>query len=171
MSAKTYFLETRPQFLVLSPILVILGMGMALYGGEFNTLNLILSFIGLLLLHISVNTLNDYSDYKTGIDLKAKSTPFSGGSGFLPSGKLSASSVLKLGLISFFLAVPIGVYFVIIRGLYLLPFFIMGAVFVLWYTSYITKLGLGMAELAAGLGLGTMPVLGIFLIINGGFTW
>ncbi|MCP4582074.1 MAG: prenyltransferase, partial [candidate division Zixibacteria bacterium] len=46
-----------------------------------------------------------------------------------------------------------------------------GAVFVLWYTSYITKLGLGMAELAAGLGLGTMPVLGIFLIINGGFTW
>jgi len=171
LNAKIYFLETRPQFLILSPILVILGMGIALYGGQFDTLNLILSFIGLVLLHISVNTLNDYSDYKTGIDLKAKRTPFSGGSGIIPGGALKASSVRNLGLISFFLAVPIAVYFLFARGFYLLPLFIIGAIFVLWYTSFITRIGFGMPELAAGLGLGTLPVFGTFLIINGGFSW
>ena len=171
MNAKIYFLETRPQFLILSPILVILGMGIALYGGQFNTLNLILSFVGLVLLHISVNTLNDYSDYKTGIDLKAKRTPFSGGSGILPGGALKASSVRNFGLLAFFLAVPIAVYLLFARGIYLLPLFIIGAIFVLWYTSFITRIGFGMPELAAGLGLGTLPVYGIFLIINGGFSW
>jgi 1,4-dihydroxy-2-naphthoate polyprenyltransferase len=171
MSVKTYFLESRPQFLILSPILVILGMGMALYNGEFNTLYFILSIIGLVLLHTSVNTLNDYSDFKTGIDLKVKRTPFSGGSGILPAKALTASSVLKMGLITFFLAVPIGVYFIIERGLSLLPLFIIGGAFVLWYTSHITNLGYGLPEISAGLGLGTLPVFGTFIIINGGFSW
>ncbi len=171
MSAKTLFLETRPQFLILTPILIILAMGMALYNGQFNFLYLFLSLLGLLLLHISVNTLNDYSDYKTGIDLNVKRTPFSGGSGMLPSKSLSSSTVLKMGLISFLLAVPIGVYFLIERGLSLLPIFILGAIFVLWYTSTIARLGYGLPELAAGLGLGTLPVFGTFLIFTGQFSW
>ena len=165
------FLETRPQFLILSPILIILGMGMALYNGEFNTLYLILAVIGLTLLHISVNTLNDYSDYKTGIDFNVSRTPFSGGSGLLPAKALSPKAVLKLGLGSLFLAVPIGVYFIIERGLTLLPIFILGAIFVVWYTSHITHMGFGMPEISAGLGLGTLPVFGTFLIFTGHFSW
>ena len=146
-------------------------MGMALYNGSFNTLYFVLAIIGLVLLHTSVNTLNDYSDYKSGIDLKVKRTPFSGGSGILPADRLPASTALKMGLISFFLAVPIGVYFLIARGLTLLPIFIIGAIFVFWYTSSITKLGYGLPEIAAGLGLGTLPVLGTFLILHGQFSW
>ena len=171
MSVKTLLLETRPQFLILSPILALLGMSIALYEGSFNALHFVLATIGLILLHISVNTLNDYSDFKTGIDLKVNRTPFSGGSGMLPSGALNEKTVLALGLGSFFLAVPIGIYFVIARGLALLPIFIAGAIFVLWYTSHITRLGLGAAEIAAGLGLGTLPVFGIFIIMNNGFSW
>lgn len=171
MSAKMLFLESRPQFLILSPILVVLGMSIALYNGNFNALYFILSIIGLTLLHASVNTLNDYSDYKTGIDLKANRTQFSGGSGMLPAGKLTSNAVLRLGLITFFLAVPIGLFFLYARGLAILPIFILGAIFVLFYTSHITKFGMGMPELAAGLGLGTLPVFGTFFIMNGGFSW
>jgi len=171
MILKTLFLETRPQFLILSPILSFLGMSMALYNGNFNAFYFILSIIGLVLLHTSVNTLNDYSDYITGIDLKANRTPFSGGSGILPSGQLKPKAVLWLGLGSFILAIPIGLYFLIIRGMILLPVFILGAIFVLIYTSHLTRLGFGMAELAAGLGLGTLPVLGTFMIMNGSFSW
>jgi len=171
MSAKTLFLETRPQFLILSPILVILGMGMALYNGNFNVLYFILTVIGLVLLHTSVNTLNDYSDYRTGIDLKANRTPFSGGSGFLPAKAITPKAVLSLGLGSFLLAIPIGVYFLAVRGLTLLPIFVIGAIFVLWYTSHLTRVGMGLAEIVAGLGLGTLPVLGTFMILNGGFSW
>ncbi|NLI16227.1 MAG: prenyltransferase [candidate division Zixibacteria bacterium] len=171
MSAKILFLESRPQFLILSPILVVLGMSIALYNGNFNALYFVLSIIGLVLLHTSVNVLNDYSDYKTGIDLKVARTPFSGGSGILPAGKLSPITVLRFGLITFFLAVPIGLFFLYARGLMLLPIFLLGAVFVLYYTSHITRLGMGMPELAAGLGLGTLPVFGTFLIMNDGFSW
>lgn len=171
MSVKNIFLETRPQFLLLSPILVFLGMGMALYSGSFNTLYFVLSIIGLVLLHASVNTLNDYNDFKSGIDLKVNRTPFSGGSGLLPAGLLKPSTVLAIGLVTFFLAVPIGIYFLLELGWNLAPLFIIGAVLVIFYTSHLTKIGLGFGEISAGLGLGTLPVLGTFIIINGGFTY
>ncbi|MEE9552818.1 MAG: prenyltransferase [candidate division Zixibacteria bacterium] len=171
MSVKNILLETRPQFLLLSPILVFLGMGIALYSGSFNTLYFVLSIIGLVLLHASVNTLNDYNDFRTGVDLKTNRTPFSGGSGFLPAGLLKPSTVLAIGLVTFFLAVPIGIYFLLKLGWNLAPLFIIGAVFVMIYTSHLTKIGLGVGEISAGLGLGTLPVLGTFIIINGGFTY
>jgi 1,4-dihydroxy-2-naphthoate octaprenyltransferase len=170
MAIKNYFLETRPQFLVLSLVLAILGTGMALASGVFNLLWAILLFVGLLLLHISVNTLNDYFDYRSGIDMSTNRTPFSGGSGVLPGGILSPRSVLALGLVAFFLAVPIGVYFISVRGLALLPLFVFGAVLVLMYTTLFTKIGGGVSEIAAGLGLGSLPVFGIYYIMTGQIT-
>jgi len=171
MSFKNMFLETRPQFLLLSPVLAFLGMSIALYNGSFNTLYFILTIVGLTLLHASVNTLNDYSDYKTGVDLKANRTPFSGGSGILPAGLLKPSTVLAIGLGSIILATPIGIYFLFKRGLDLLPLFIIGAILVLFYTSFITRIGLGLAEISAGLGLGVLPVIGTFIIIHGNFSY
>jgi 1,4-dihydroxy-2-naphthoate octaprenyltransferase len=166
MSVKAYLLETRPQFLILSLVLAILGTGMAVASGSISFLWAVLAFVGLLLLHISVNTLNDYFDFKSGVDLATRPTPFSGGSGFLPAGKLTAKEVLWIGVGTFMLAVPIGIYFILERGLPLLPLFIVGAVFVLAYTSFLTKIG-GLSELSAGLGLGTLPVFGIFYILTG----
>lgn len=171
MSLKTFFLETRPQFLILSLVLIILSTSMAFYDGVFNLKYTLLTLIGLLLLHISVNTLNDYFDYKSGIDLKVNRTPFSGGSGLLPTGKISARQTFWLGTISFILAVPIGVYFILNKGWFLLPIFVLGAIFVLFYTSFLAKLGFGFSEISAGLGLGTLPVLGVYLILNKGFSF
>ncbi len=171
MSVKNLFLETRPQFLILSPILVFLGMSIALNNGNFNALYFILSVIGLVLLHASVNVLNDYSDFKTGIDLKVSRTPFSGGSGLMPAGIISPKAALWLGFGTLIAAVPIGIYFVIVRGTYLIPLFVVGALFVVFYTTHLTKIGGGVAEIAAGLGLGTLPVLGTFMIMDGGFSF
>lgn len=171
MSLKAYFLETRPQFLMLSIVLIILSTSIAFYDGVFNLKYTLLTLVGLLLLHISVNTLNDYFDYKSGIDLKVNRTPFSGGSGLLPSGKISAKQTFWLGTISFILAVPIGIYFILNKGWFLLPIFVLGAIFVLFYTSFLAKLGFGFSEISAGLGLGTLPVLGVYLILNRGFSF
>jgi 1,4-dihydroxy-2-naphthoate octaprenyltransferase len=167
MTLKHYFLETRPQFLLLSLVLAILGTGMAVADGAFNVLWAILAFVGLLLLHISVNTLNDYFDYRSGVDLATNRTPFSGGSGMLPAEILKPAAVLWLGLGAFILAVPIGIYFITIRGMALLPLFLIGAVMVLAYTSLLTRIGGGFGEIAAGLGLGSLPVFGIFYILTG----
>ncbi len=171
MNTKLLFLQTRPNFLLLSPILVFLGMAISLDGTKFDMPAFILSVVGLTLLHASVDCLNNYSDYKTGIDFKVTRTPFSGGSGLPAADKETVRATFWLGLMTFFLAVPIGIYFIITRGLVLLPIFIVGGAFVLWYTTHFAKIGWGSAEIVAGLGLGTLPVLGTYLIMAGKFSW
>jgi len=165
---KIWFLETRPQFLLLSVVLVFLGTCLAWYDDAFHLGYALLAFVGLLLTHISVNTLNDYFDYRSGIDLEVKRTPFSGGSGILPSALLKPRQVLWLGLISFLLAIPIGVYFVVARGWQLLPLLLIAAVCILIYTPVILKLG--WPEWAPGVGLGALPVLGAYFVQTTAYT-
>jgi len=168
MKLKVWFAETRPQFLLLSVVLAFLGTSIAWYDGYFHLGYALLAFFGLLLCHISVNVLNDYFDYRSGIDLEARRTPFSGGSGILPAALLKPKQVLWFGLSSLLLAVPIGVYFVIARGWALLPLLLAAAVYVLFYTPFILKTRL--PEWAAGLGLGTLPVLGAYFVQMAAYT-
>ena len=169
MKLKIWFLETRPQFLLLSVVLVFLGTCLAWYKDDaFHLGYALLAFVGLLLTHISVNTLNDYFDYRSGIDLEVKRTPFSGGSGILPSALLKPRQVLWLSLTSFLLAIPIGVYFVVARGWQLLPLLLIAAVCILLYTPVILKLG--WPEWAPGVGLGALPVLGAYFVQTTAYT-
>jgi len=166
---KTWFYETRPQFLLLSPVLAFLGTSMALYDGFFDLGHALMASIGLVAAHTSVNTLNDYFDYRSGIDLEAERTPFSGGSGILPAGLLKPRQVLYFGLACFLLALPIGIYFVVVRGLLLFPLIVVGAVCVLFYTPIITRIP--WPEWAPGAGLGALPVLGFYYIQTGAYTF
>jgi len=166
---KIWFLETRPQFLLLSIVLAFLGTCIAWYDDAFHLGYALLAFIGLLLCHISANTLNDYFDYKSGIDLETRRTPFSGGSGILPPSLMSPKQVLWLGLVSFLLAVPIGVYFVVVRGWLLLPLLAVGAICILLYTPVITRLG--WPEWAPGVGMGALPIIGFYFVQTATYTW
>ncbi|MBM3120007.1 MAG: prenyltransferase [Chloroflexi bacterium] len=168
MKLKVWFLETRPQFLLLSVVLAFLGTSMAWYDGAFHLGYALLAFLGLLLCHISVNVLNDYYDYKSGIDLKTRRTPFSGGSGFLPAASLQPRHVFWFGLACFLLAVPIGIYFVLVSGWLLLPLLLVAAVCILLYTPLLTRLG--WPEWSPGVGLGALPVLGAYFIQTGEYT-
>ena len=149
-------------------VLAFLGTTVAWFDGSFHLGYAILAFIGLLLCHISVNVLNDYYDYKSGIDLKTRRTPFSGGSGFLPAASLNPQHVLWFGLACFLLAVPIGVYFVLFSGWLLLPLLIVAAICILLYTPLLTKLG--WPEWSPGIGLGALPVLGAYFVQTGEYT-
>ena len=166
---KTWFLETRPQFLILDFVLAIVGTSVAAYEGYFNLWFALLGLLGLLLAHTSVNTLNDYFDYKSGIDLKTSRTPFSGGSGMIPTHRMKPRQVLWLGTVAFILALPIGVYFTLAAGWLLLPLLIVAAICILFYTSVILKTPY--PEWAAGLGLGFLPVLGFYFIQTGFYSW
>jgi 1,4-dihydroxy-2-naphthoate octaprenyltransferase len=165
---KVWFLETRPQFLLLSVVLAFLGTTMAWYDGSFRLFYALLAFIGLLLAHISVNVLNDYFDYRSGIDLEVQRTPFSGGSGILPAARMTPRQAFWLGMGAFILIIPIGVYFVIARGWQLLPLLLAAAIFILAYTPLILRTK--SPEWAAGLGMGTLPVLGTYFVQTASYT-
>lgn len=160
-------METRPSFLLLPVVLVFLGTCIAWYDGAFHLGHAVLAFVGLLLAHISVNVLNEYFDYRSGVDLATKRTPFSGGSGILPAGLLRPKQAFWFGLAAFILTIPIGVYFVIVSGWPLLPLLIVGAICVLLYTPLLLKMG--WPEWAPGVGLGTLPVLGVYFIMTANY--
>lgn len=164
LKMKTWFLETRPQFLLLSVVLAFLGTSIARYDGAFHLGYAVLAFVGLLLAHIGVNTLNDYFDYRSGVDLETNRTPFSGGSGILPAAMLKPRQVFWLGFGSFLLAIPIGLYFVLTLsgGWRLLPLLLVGAVCILFYTPVILKTR--WPEWSPGVGLGSLPVLGAYFV-------
>lgn len=165
---KLWFLETRPQFLLLSVVLVLLGTAMSFCHGHFHWLRFILTTLGLVLAHASVNILNDYFDYKSGIDIATTRTPFSGGSGMLPAGLLEPESVYKFGVGCLLAALLIGIYLTAVSGWQVLPLIIVGGVVIYFYTSYLTKWLTG--EIWAGLGLGTLPVLGTYFVQTGSYS-
>ncbi len=153
--------------MILSIILVLLGTAIAHNHGSLNLFHAFLCLVGLILLHSSTNVLNDYFDYTSGIDLNTKRTPFSGGSGIINAGIMTPKETMVFGFACFLLAAPIGGYFVYAIGIKLLPLFIVGSLFVLLGTSHLFKAGFALAELAAGLGLGSLPVLGTAWILEG----
>jgi 1,4-dihydroxy-2-naphthoate octaprenyltransferase len=164
-----WFLETRPQFLILSFILAFLGTAVAWYDGNISIWYALLAGIGLVLTHASVNILNDYFDFRSGIDQAAKRTPFSGGSGILPANLLTPHQVLWLGITVFVLSVPIGIYFIIVSGWQLLPLLLVAAFFILLYSPVILKRP--WPEWVAGAGLGALPILGMYFVQTGAYTW
>ncbi len=169
-SLKTWFLETRPHFLILTPACVLVGVAAAAYERfALNPWHVALVLVGALLSHISVNVLNDYFDYRSGIDLVTRRTPFSGGSGMLPGGLLEARGVYLLGLGSLVGAGTVGIYFAIVRGWGILPLGIAGLLVVYLYTSYLTRSPL-LCVLAPGLGFGPLMVVGTYFALTGRYS-
>ncbi len=161
----------RVPFLILTPACVLLGVGTAIWSsGEVSTLYLLLTFIGAVSTHISVNALNEYSDFKSGLDFMTERTPFSGGSGTLPEKPEMARSALNIGLIAFSITGLIGLYFLYIRGLSLLPLGILGLIIVSTYTIWITRYPI-LCLITPGLGFGPLMVMGTHLVLTGEYSW
>ncbi|MDD4858926.1 MAG: prenyltransferase [Dehalococcoidales bacterium] len=168
MKLKLLFLEIRPQFLILSLVLAFLGIAIARYEGFFDLGYALLSAFGLVLAHVSVNTLNDYFDYRSGVDLATPKTPFSGGSGLLPADRLKPQDALRLGIGSLVVAAAIGVYFTLAVGWQLLPLLLVAVFCIVLYSPLILKLP--WPEVSAGLGLGVLPVLGAYFVQTGEYS-
>lgn len=168
MRAKIWFLESRPQFLLLSVTLAFLGNAIAWYHGAFNIWYGILAGFGLVLAHTSVNVFNDYFDYRSGVDLNTQRTPFSGGSGILPAAQLRPRQVLWYGIITMILALAIGAYFMVAQSWLLLPLVVVAALCVVLYTPFILRTR--WPEWSPGLGLGILPVLGVYFSQTSAYT-
>ena len=145
------------------------GTTAAWYEGYFSLTYMLLALFGLVLCHMSVNILNDYYDFKSGVDLRTFKTPFNGGSGLLPAGIITPSQAGRYGLACFLLATPIGIYFTLATGWQLLPLLIVGAICIIFYTSLILKTDF--PEWSPGVGLGILPALGAYYVQTGHYSW
>jgi len=168
MSQTAVVIRTsRPNFLVMAPLCVSLGVALAWRRPETPPpfLDILLVFIGALLAHAAVNMLNEYEDFTSGLDLHTRRTPFSGGSGALPQLPSAARSVLLGALVTLGLVVVIGLYFLSQRGLPMLILGGAGVALVITYTRWITRSPL-LCLLAPGLGFGPVMVLGTVVALG-----
>ena len=161
----------RLAFLLLPPVCVFAGFGSAVWTqGDVNPLHVFLALAGALSAHISVNALNEYFDFRSGLDARTVRTPFSGGSGTLPSAPHTVNRALATGLITFILTGIIGLYFVVVRGMFLLPLGLAGLVIVFIYTIWITRNPI-ICLVAPGLGFGPLMVMGTDFVLTGSYSW
>lgn len=161
----------RLPFLILPPACVALGAGTAAWtGSEINLLFLFLAFVGAVSAHISVNALNEYDDFKSGLDFNTRRTPFSGGSGTLPKMPEKAHVALTTGLVTLSITALIGVYFVYVWGPWLLPLGVLGLITITAYTKWFTRSPL-ICLIAPGLGFGPLMVMGTHFALTGSYSW
>ena len=158
----------RVRFLLASIIAV--SVGLALHWsqtGSIDYLDVLLTFAGVLALHASVDLLNDYWDFKRGIDTKTTRTKMSGGTGVLPEGLLKPSSVYRAGVLFLIIGSLIGSYFVITNGILIAIILGFAILSIYFYSTKIVDSGLGEFFVAVK---GSMIVIGTFFIQSGEVT-
>ena len=161
----------RLPFLILTPACVLLGIGAAFYqSGRVDLLQAVIVLIGALAAHISVNALNEYFDFRSGLDLRTQRTPFSGGSGTLAAQPAMAPKALATGLVAMAVTAGVGLYFVFVRGAGLLPLGLAGLLIIAIYTVWLTRYPL-LCLIAPGLGFGTFMVMGTSFALTGQYSW
>jgi 1,4-dihydroxy-2-naphthoate octaprenyltransferase len=148
----------RGPFLFLPVTLVAAGAAAAAYEGAFSWGRTLLALVGLLLLHAAVNAFNEASDMTTGIDLRTRRTPFSGGSGTIPAGRLSVRATRVFACTCAVIGGLIGGWFALRLDLLFVLLMAAGAASVLFYSDLFARIGVG--EIFAGLGLGALPIWG-----------
>lgn len=168
-SLKAWLTLPRFQYLPLTVIMVSLGTAIGAYEGHFHLGHFLLAMFGSILVHITVNVINDYHDYVDGIDLNTQRTPFSGGSGILPLNLLTPKQAFWFGTSCLLAAMVIGFYFVMVKGWLLFPLLLLAGFCAYFYNVYLSKWHTG--EFFAGLSFGPLLVLGSYYVQTGRYSW
>ncbi len=159
---SAWFRVIRIRFLLASVIAVSVGLAITWWHTSSVTVfDAVLTMAGVLALHASVDLLNDYWDFKRGIDTTTKRTKMSGGSGVLPEGILKPRQVYAGGIIFLVIGTIIGVYFVITDGIIIGIILAFAVISIYFYSTKIVNWGL--AEVFVSIK-GTLIVIGTYFI-------
>lgn len=158
-----YFLATRPAFLSITLLAVLLGLATAHADGvAIHPLTAWVTLLFALLAHAGANVLNDYFDALNGSDASndERVFPFTGGSRFIQNGLLTTRQTAIFGATLLALVVPAGCWLVWQSGSALL-FIGMAGLLLGWaYSAPPLKL--------ASRGLGELAVFSAWLLIIAG---
>ena len=157
-------MATRAVVLVMTVTSAVVAGVLAWRDRAFEPLSWLLVTIGLTFAHATNNLVNDLTDHATGVDdddyFRAQYGPQP-----LAHGLLTKNQMLKYIAITGAIAIAAGATLVALRGGAILALMAIGAVFVLFYTWPMKKLGLG--EPAVLVVWGPLMVGGGYFTITG----
>ena len=159
---STWLRVIRVRFLLASVVAVSAGVAITWWQtGNITLFDAVLTMAGVLCLHASVDLLNDYWDFKRGIDTTTQRTKMSGGSGVLPDGLLKPAQVYVAGIIFLTIGASIGIYFVATDGIIIGIILAFAIISIYFYSTKLVNWGL--AEVFVTIK-GTMIVVGTYFV-------
>ncbi len=164
---KTIVGVARLNFLTLTLLCVLLALAYSLLAGaSVQLVPFILVTIIALAAHTSVNTFNEYFDFRSGLDFLTPKTPFSGGSGTLIGAPEKARLALAFAWFNLLVVVLGGLALILDYGWVLLWIGVPGVIIIFTYTQYINKLPV-ICLVAPGIGFGLLMTLGAIWVFHG----
>ncbi|MBM3317322.1 MAG: prenyltransferase [Candidatus Eisenbacteria bacterium] len=167
----TWWMATRPFAFPASIMPALLGGVVALVhaGARLDALRFLLAALGAAAVHAGANLLNDYFDYRNGVDTAATR---GASRGMLVSGRMTPREVLLEAFVCWGIAAALALYFVLAVGPLLLPLIAAGLVLGAGYTAAPLRwkyraLGDACVFLAFGVGV----TLGAYAVQAGRLSW
>ena len=159
----------RGPFLLLTPAVLFPAAAVSFQlTGDLPLDLLFLIVVGALAAHVAVNALNEYQDFKSGLDNITCRTPFSGGSGTLPDRPALLGTALWLFIGAFLLMVLIGFYLAWRVGPGILSLGLLGGLIIVAYTRLINRMPMA-CLVSPGVGFGLLMVNGTVYVLTGDF--
>jgi len=155
----------RVSVAVMSLISALIGGLLALYDDEFSIGLLVLLALGLMLAHTGSNLVNDFWDYRNGIDTEDSPRARYGPHPFIGAKENMREFVLVTGVV-LAAATAIGVFLVITAGLWVLAFALGGAFVLMFYSGGPLPLKyFGMGEIAVFIVWGPLMIGGSYYVM------
>ena len=134
ISYKNWFLAMRPWSFTMSVISVSVGAALAATHGSFSWNLYIITAIAMIAIHGGVNLMNDFFDYRSGVDIdEAATTQYRPHP--LVEGKIYPMPVLWVSIILYSLGIALGLYLTYLCGWEILWIGLIGVIAGILYTA------------------------------------
>lgn len=170
--------NARPISLPQSMLPALTAVALSFGGNEFNWIAAAASLAGVMFLHLGLNLLDDWFDYKVGSAEARSKVANEGFRGrmtkypYLVSGEATRSDLLKAVAVFLFCAALMGAAVIAVRGWNIIWWVIAGLVIGVSYSGGPLKLGYrGLGELVIFLMFGPLLVTGVYYAITGTLDW
>ena len=165
---KICILATRPWSFTMTALSVIIG-SIAVAAPRFGWLPFLANLLGMIFLHAATNVLNDFFDFRSGVDKPGAPTTMYRRHP-LVEGDLTTSEMLVLSICLYAAALTLGIYLFVVRGPYIALLALAGGFASIFYTAgpiHYKYRALG--EISVFLMWGPLMMLGSFFVQHG--TW
>jgi 1,4-dihydroxy-2-naphthoate octaprenyltransferase len=163
-----WLISARAAVLIMTFISAAIAGILAVQDGSFNFGRWLLLAVGLIMSHATNNLLNDYTDYRKGVD-QDNYYRSQYGPQVLVHELMTPRQLLTYAAVSGLIALTAGIALIILQGGITWILLALGIFFVLFYTWPLKYIGLG--EIAVLIVWGPLMIGGGYYVITGNWEW
>lgn len=165
-----------PKIWVASTVPMFVGLSLVIGSGHtFNLFWFSLALLSIYFIEIGKNAVNEWVDYRSGVDLfvsEENKTPFSGGKKTIIENKLTLNEVGLIAIFTLATAFSIGLAIVFLKEFNILWIGLLGMALAVFYSLPPFKFSYrGLGELVVGITFGPLMISGVFVLMTGVFEW